>query len=331
MFLKTRAAILAVALTLGVSPMALAPTPASATERLKIGTPTPPPHIFTKAGEHLATALKETSGGAYLAKVHPSNTLGDAPTMISLLQSGALELAILPAGDLARREESFLGWFLPYTFPTLAEAGRAAKTPAAREMLARLDDEGVVGLGYVFPGQRHLLSTFPVTAPADLVNKKVRAFPNEIFKDWWLAVGAAPTALPLPDIAQALTTGVIDAVDVDLDIIVGLKLHKQAPYLTLTDHMAFPGLILASKSWWDGLSAEDQDRIRALTAETETWALDTQLAKEDANLEALKADGVTVTEPDLDAFKAVGARVTEKYVALNPLIARFHDEALAAR
>ena len=46
-----------------------------------------------------------------------------------------------------------------------------------------------------------------------------------------------------------------------MDIIVGLKYHQQANYLALTDHMAFPAVLLASKKWWDSLSPEDRDMV----------------------------------------------------------------------
>jgi TRAP-type transport system periplasmic protein len=53
----------------------------------------------------------------------------------------------------------------------------------------------------------------------------------------------------------SLVTGVIDAVDVDIDIVSGLQMHKQAPYLALTNHMAFPGALLVSTRWWNDLDA----------------------------------------------------------------------------
>ena len=46
--------------------------------------------------------------------------------------------------------------------------------------------------------------------------------------------------MPLSEVAPSLTTKLLDAVDVDLDALVGLKFYQQAPNLTLTNHMAFP-------------------------------------------------------------------------------------------
>ncbi len=295
-------------------------------ETLKFSTPTPPPHIMTKGANRIAEGLNKASGGEIKVKVHPLNQLGNIPTVLSLLRSGALELAMAPAGDLARMDEAFYAWGLPYLFESVEEAGKAIQTPAARKILDRLESQGLVGLGYVFPGQRHVLSTFPLNSTDDLKSKKVRAFPNQAFETWWSEVGAAPTALPLPEIAPSLMTGVLDAVDVDLDIVVGLKFHKHAPHLALTNHMSFAGVILASKKWWDSLSDERRAMIREQISETESWAVGEQARAEVSNLEKLKADGVTVSDVDTAEFRAIGKKVRDAFLKRDPLIEEFYSQ-----
>lgn len=309
---------LAAALAVG----ALAAPTASADE-LRFSTPTPPPHIFTKTANRLAEALSSPDGDRI--EVYPVNQLGNVPTVLSLLQSGAVEFAIVPVGDLANRDPSFFGWFLPYQFETLAEAGAASATRPAKDMLARMEAQGIKGLGYVFPGQRHVLSKDPVSAPEDFENLKIRAFPNDIFRAWWSELGAAPTALPLPEIMPSLVTGVIDAVDVDIDIVFGLKMYEQAPYLTLTNHMAFPGAVLASLRWWSGLDAGRQEEIAAAVAEAQAWAIETQTAGERALLGKLRDAGATVSEMDGPALRDAGARVRDAFLDRDPLVRAFYD------
>ncbi|MEM0977169.1 MAG: TRAP transporter substrate-binding protein [Pseudomonadota bacterium] len=293
-------------------------------DELRISTPTPPPHIFTKTANHMAEALASSSQDDTLA-VFPVNKLGNVPTVLSLLQSGALEMAVVPVGDLANRDPAFLAWFLPYQFENLAEAGAAAQSAPAREMLDRLERQGLVGLGYVFPGQRHVLSKSEITDASDLSGLKIRAFPNDIFSAWWREVDAAPTALPLPEIMPSLVTGVIDAVDVDLDIVMGLKMFEQAPNLIMTNHMSFPGAILASKQWWDGLSAEDQANIESIVSDSTAWALEAQIKTEAALPGVLADNGANVTTIDDAALRTAGAAVTEAFLERDPMIKTFYD------
>jgi len=297
---------------------------AAQSRELKFSTPTPEPHIMTKSAHHLADAFAQAGTGDTIA-VFPVNKLGDVPTVLSLLQSGAVELAVVPVGDLANRDPSFLAWFLPYQFDTLAEAGAAADSEPARDMLARLDSQGIKGLGYVFPGQRHLLSKQPITSAGEISGLKVRAFPNDIFNSWWRELGAAPTALPLPEIMPSLVTGVIDAVDVDIDIVSGLQMQKQAPYLILTNHMAFPAAILASARWWNSLSPEEQSGFEEMVAETQDWAIMTQTEGEAALLDRLAADGAQIGTIDDPALQAAGETVRNAFLDRDPLIRRFYE------
>jgi TRAP-type transport system periplasmic protein len=292
-------------------------------EQVRFSAPTPPQHIFTRSAERFKEAIAEEVE----VMVFAGNALGDVPTVLSLLQSGAVQFAIVPAGDLARVDEAFYAWFLPYQFESLADAGAAANLPAARQMLADIEAQGYIGLAYIFPGQRHLLSTFPASKLADLQGKRVRAFPNDIFRAWWAEIGAAPTALPLPEIMPSLVTGVVDAVDVDIDIVSGLQMHKQAPYLAMTNHMAFPGVLLVSTRYWNDLDAGTQEKIRRTLHDVQTWAIEEQTAQERTQLEQLKADGLTVTEVDRDAFLAVAGKVWSDFANRDPLIGEFVEQA----
>jgi len=296
-------------------------------QSLKLGHITPPSHVWHQVSEKIAADLETASGGKMKTAVSPLQKLGNEAQMINLMQSGAMQFGVFTVGGLANREESFLAWSLPYTFRDVDHAARAAATPAAREMLKRLEAHGLVGLGYAFAGMRHVLSVEPVHAPKDLANKKVRAFPSPIYNDWWSANGAAPTALPLSEVAPSLTTRLLDAVDVDLDALVGLKFHQQAPNLTLTNHMAFPAAIVVSKKFWDARSEAERATIRKVVADAEDWGYRQAVAADRSNLDKATADGARVVAADVHAFQAVGSAIRDKYMAKNPLIADFYKQA----
>lgn len=322
MFKKSLTALTAIAASLLVSTAAQA-------EKLRFAHIVPPSHVWHLVAERFSERLQQETDGRFATRVSPQGKLGRDPQLINLLQSGGIQFSILTAGDLANRSESMMGWFLPYTFADVAQAGAAAQLPAAQEMLSQLDEHGLVGLGYTFAGMRHVLSTSPVQSPADLQNKKIRSFPNEIFSDWWRANGAAPTALPLSEVSPALTTNLLNAVDVDLDVVVGLKFYQQAGNLALTNHMAFPGVMVVSKKWWARQSAEDQALIRRIYAEVEAWGIQKQVEAEAANLNILKEANVQIQQIDLQPFKVIGQQLADKYSARNPTIKAFAEQAAA--
>lgn len=295
-------------------------------QSLKLGHITPPTHVWHQVSEQIASGLDKASGGKMKVAVSPLQKLGNEAQMINLMQAGAQHFGVFTVGGLSNREESFLAWSLPYTFKDVAHATRAANAPAAKAMLKRLEPHGLVGLGYTFAGMRHVLSLQPVASAKDLANKKIRSFPSPIYNDWWQANGAAPTALPLSEVAPSLTTKLLDAVDVDLDALVGLKFHQQAPNLTLTNHMAFPAVIVVSKKWWDSRSQAERDMITQVVADAEKAGYKTAIDAEVSNLAKARADGAKVVNADLKSFQAVGAKVREQYSAKNPLIADFYKQ-----
>lgn len=296
-------------------------------QALKLAHVTPPTHVWHQVSEKIAADLDKASGGKMKIAVSPLQKLGTEAQVVNLMQAGAVQFAVFTVGGLANREESLLGWSLPYVFKDVPHAARASATPASREMLKRLEASGLVGLGYSFAGMRHVLSLNPVASSKDLAGKKIRAFPSPVYNDWWLANGAAPTAMPLSEVAPALTTKLLDAVDIDLDALVGLKFYQQAPNLTLTNHMAFPGVIAVSKKWWDARTDAERDMIRKVVADAEKWGAQVAAEAEVSNLKKAQADGAKVIAFDAKSFQAVAAPVRDKYIGKNPLIADFYKQA----
>ncbi|GGB84522.1 ABC transporter substrate-binding protein [Marinobacterium zhoushanense] len=315
-------------ITAALAAMALTLNTASAAS-LRLSTPVPPGHIFSKVSERFAEELKAKSDGRLEIKVFPFGKLGRDPENAQMLQAGALNFAVIPAGFMTNRESSLNGWFLPGLFNGVEGAGKATQLPAAKAMLDKMDAQGMVGLGYVIAGMRHLISVEPVNSLTDIANKKVRAFPAPIFNEWWLSNNSAPTALPLPEIAPALTTNLLDIVDVDLDLVVALKLYQQAPNLTLTNHMTFPGIMLVSKKWWDKQSAEDQALIREVFADAEQWGIEEQAKVEQANLQTLKDAKVNIIRIDAADYAQEAKSIRDRYIENDKLIADFYNQVRA--
>ncbi|RMX06652.1 TRAP transporter substrate-binding protein [Corticibacter populi] len=300
-------------------------------QTLRMGHVTAPTHVWSQVADRIGSNLAEATGGKTKVANNPLAKLGNEAQMINLLQSGAMPLGILTAGALSNREESFLAWSLPYTFTDVAHATRATQTPAAQTMLERLEPHGMVGLGYAMAGMRHVLSATEIRTATDLANQKIRSFPSPIYNDWWTANHAAPTAMPLSEVAPSLTTKLLDAVDVDLDALVSMKYHQQAPYLSLTNHMAFPSVIVVSKRHWDRLSEAERATLRAAVEEAQAWGFEQAIAAEARNLATAKADGAQISTPDLASFEQVAAPVRSKYITRNALIGAFHQQATALK
>jgi len=268
---------------------ALATFQASAVE-LRIGLTGAPGQVWVVASQRLAERLSEETNGELTLAVFPSSQLGRDSEMLQQLEIGVLDMHLGALRSLTSRDSSLNAWFTPFLLPDVESAVRAAQTPAAQEMLARMERFGMLGLAYTFGGYRHvLMRDEPFSSLEDLRNKKIRISNFQAALTWYQAVGAAPTPVPLGETYHALQTGVLDGIDIDLDALVNLEMQRIGQHLTITNHMIYPGVFLVSQVTWNSLSAQHQEILHRLIVEAADWANTEQVnadAESRARLEA---------------------------------------------
>lgn len=281
---------------------ALGGTVAEAKE-FRLGLITPPPHIWTKAAAAFGEELGAETNGVHSVAIFPSRQLGNEAQMIQLLQSGALDMAFLTIAEVSNRVPDFGAFYAPYMVENIAQAGALLKSDVALGLLALLPKKaGVVGIGYGMAGLRQIVSRDAVSSAGDLAGKKLRITPFEPIKDFYNALGAAPTPMPLPAVYDALANGQVDAIDMDLELIWKLKYYEHAETILVSDHMMFPMVGLVSAKVWSGLSEEERGTIRKLMKKHLDGVIDSYLKLEPRFLAEVEKTGKTVRRVDSDFF-----------------------------
>jgi TRAP-type C4-dicarboxylate transport system substrate-binding protein len=302
-------------------------TPVDAME-LRMGLITPPPHVWTQVANRMAESVADQSGGALTLSVFPAGQLGTEQEMFQQLGTGLLDAGIMTVGISSLRAPSMAGWFSPYLFDDVASAADAANSSAAQDMLGELQGAGLIGLGYTFAGMRHVLMREGlIEGLDDLTDEKIRIVPFPAMQTWWRAVGAVPTPVNLGDVYSGLQNGLLDGIDIDLDALVGLNFQEVANGLTLTNHMAFPAVLVVSEATWSRMSDEEKAVFTDAAEDALAWGVERQIAAETSNLE--KLDGqieVGRLEEGAQIFGAANAAFQDQYGS-NAIIQRFQDEA----
>ncbi len=240
-------------------------TGTSHADEFRLGLITPPPHIWTKAAEDFGAELAEVSGGEHSVSVFPARQLGNEAEMLQQLQTGALDMAFLTVAEVSNRAPDFGAFYAPFLADDIGHAARIIQSDYARGMLDQLPGTvGVVGLGYGMAGLRQIVSRGDITSAEDLAGKKLRITPFEPILDFYTAIGAAPTPMPLPAVYEALANGQVDAIDMDAELIWVLKYYEHADTIIESNHMMFPMVGLVSAKVWAGLSEEDRANISEL-------------------------------------------------------------------
>lgn len=276
---------------------------AASAEEFRLGLITPPPHVWTLAAEDFGTALSEASGGAHTVTVFPARQLGNEADMLQQLQSGALDMAFMTVAEVSNRATDFGTFYQPFLADDMAHAARILRSDEARAMLDQLPGAlGVVGVGYGSAGMRHILTNGDVTDMSGLSGQKIRITPFEANLDFYNAIGAAPTPMPLPAVFDALANGQVDGIDMDAELIVLLRYHEHADTMIETHHMMFPMIGLVSARVWAGLSEEDRSMISDLMGAAVDGVLTTYEERDAGWLEEIQTTEVTYIEGDREFF-----------------------------
>ncbi len=294
------------------------------TYTFKLSHVTPPSHGWNQTAEKFNEELQTLTEGRLKVEIFPNSQLGTEPDMLQQLETGAIDFAFITNAYMSTRAQEFNAWFMPFLFEDLADASEARKSEPAKQMLKNLESQGLIGLDFSFAGNRHILmKSGAVSSPEDLNGKKLRIIGSPAMSDFWSGLGVGPTPMPLPEVYTSLQTGVIDGIDIDLDALVSLNLYEIAQDLTLTNHMAFPAVVVMSQKTYHELSQEDQQAVLEAMEKAVEWGINDAINREKENLNFVQEKGLNITDmTDHSSFSAIKEQLYEKY-SENPIIKNF--------
>lgn len=283
---------------------AIVPLAATAETTMRLGLITPPSHVWTKAADAFGEDLSSATEGRLKVQVFPSAQLGNEAQMIQQLQTGALDMAFVTAAELSNRVPDFGAFYAPFLADDVAHAGRIIRSEPIKGLMDQLPQAiGVVGLGIGEGGMRQIVSRPDIADATGLGGLKIRITPFEPLRDFYTALGAAPTPMPLPSVYDALANGQVDAIDMDAELIWQMKFFEKAPTVMVTNQMMFPVVGVMSGKVWAGLSDEDKAQFTELASKHLDATIDEYSKLDPEWLAQIKAaPGVNYVEPSLDSF-----------------------------
>jgi len=288
LFLKTVLAAAALA-SVGVA--------SAQTKTIKFANQNAKGHPIVMGMEKFAEIVDARSGGRLKVNVFPGGALGSDQANVTALQAGTLEMASMNSGIFANLVKEFAIYDFPFLFANPQEADAVVDGAFGKSLHARLEERGIVGLGYYELGFRHITnSRRPINRVEDIAGLKLRVIPNPINVDWVNALGANPTPLPFPELYAALEQRAVDGQENPVATIFGAKLFEVQRHLALTYHQYNPQSVVISKRFWDTLSAEEKKIIQDAAAESAVYQRQQARAAVASTLESLRAANMQVTE-----------------------------------
>lgn len=316
-------AIVTVLATLAV---AATPLAASAQEypdmTIKFGDVVTRTFAYYQGIEAFKKELAEKSKGKIKVEIFTDGALGNFKDILQATKNGTIQMsdsAVPITQSVAPLHAIF---DLPYLFKTRESWKKVAYGPIGEEIGKTIEPQGMTFLGFMNGGGRGLLSRKPIKTPEDMKGLKVRVLPDPLIRDAFIAMGAQPVSTDPAEMYTALQQGVVDALDLTVELAITYHLNEVGKYYTETKQIMPPALVLANTAWWKGLNTDTQTLIQNAVTNTLRPVSDSHVADIDprAPLEtekeqgaALVKAGVTIVKPDIDAFAKATAEVREKY------------------
>jgi tripartite ATP-independent transporter DctP family solute receptor len=264
---------------------------------IKFATQNPKGHPVVMGMEKYAELVTAKSGGKIKINLFPGGVLGSDQANVSAIQGGTLEMASMNSGIFASQVKEFAIFDFPFMFGTGKEADAAVDGAFGKKLHAKLEDKGIIGLGYYELGFRNITnSKRAINKVEDLDGLKLRVIPNPINVDWVKALGANPTPLPFPELYPALEQKAIDGQENPLTVINANKFWEVQKHLAITNHQYNPQSVIFSKKVWDGLNAAEKKLLDDAADEAAKYQREQSRALMNTALENIKKNGMSVTE-----------------------------------
>lgn len=281
--------------------------------------PKAPAH--TKMLAPWAKGIEEASGGRVKIELFPAMSLGGTPPeLISQVRDGVVDIVWTvngyTAGQFPRSEV--------FELPFVMTNNPAAVNLALHDMYADHLAEEYKGVKVLFlhvhAGQAIHTVKDEIRKPEDFSGKKIR-IPTRTGA--WLIeqLGASPVSMPVPDLPQALSKGVVDGAFIPWEIIAPLQLQEQTEYqIEGADKTRFGTTVFQvsmNQAKWDSLP-EDIQKIFTDKSGRD-WVKQVGQIWRDADEHGIKIatdagnKHIVLTPEETDAFKAKLEPVLERW------------------
>ena len=274
-----------------------------------------------RAAKVFADAVDKASGGKMKVRAIGAAALGPDNQMQQALIGGAQEMMVGSTATLVGITKEMALWDTPFLINNVKEADTLLDGPIGNKIKDKLQEKGLVGLVYWENGFRNLTnSKRPVTKVEDMDGIKLRVMQNNVFLNSFKTLGANAVPMAFSELFGALETKTVDGQENPYNTILSSKFYEVQKYLTVTNHVYSPWIVLVSKKWWDTLSKAEQTVL--MDAAKVSRDFERKDTREEASkaIAELKAKGMLVNELSLTEASRMRDKLTRVYAEIGTTV-----------
>jgi tripartite ATP-independent transporter DctP family solute receptor len=287
--------------------------------------------------QKFADLVSAKSGGKMKVKIYPGGTLGGEQQVASAMQGGTVEASMMAPAQLVGMIKEFVLLDFPFSFTNEREADQVLDGPVGKKLLDLMPAKGLVGLAYMEQGYRSITnSKRPIQKMEDIQGLKIRTILNPLYIDMLNALGANAVPMPFPELYTALESKAVDGQENPYATAEASKFYEVQKYMSNTRHIYNPQLLLVSKKFWDGLSADEKKVVQDAAFEARDYQRKVAREMSEKSRQALIKHGMAINDiapAELQRMRDKVKPVVDKYAAQvgEPLVKEFQAELEKAR
>jgi len=177
--------------------------------------------------------IAKDSGNRLNCQIYPAMQLGGTPPQLfDQAKDGVADVVWTVAGYSAGRFAKSQVFELPFMMTNADATSRAAWDWVQKHAMDEYKDVKLLAVHVHGPGV-FFTKNKPVTKIEDLKGMKVRG-PTATVTKMLAMMGATPVGMPVPQVPEALSKGVIDGAVIPYEVAPGLKVHELSKYASET-------------------------------------------------------------------------------------------------
>ena len=260
--------------------------------------------FYHVAGLKFKELMEARSNGLVKVNVQCCGALGNEGRIIQSIRTGVIDAGFNGLGSLESTIAEYRVLSLPHLFDNRPQAEKILRGKVGEDLLKLVEPHGMIGLGFGAIFERHIATRDrAINTPADLKNLKIRVLQTPGWVQAYIAVGAQPTPMAYGEVFLAMQNGVVDALEVSSDAMVADRFIEVTKHYALTRFHQSTTMFIYSQAKFNALPADVQAMVRAVTPEAISAGLDFHNKFGDEALVAVRAKGITVTEPAIGPFR----------------------------
>jgi len=276
--------------------------------------PEPEGAKFDIAAKAFKEELERLTNQQLSVKIHYNNTFGGEREVYEMMGMNTFDMGINSTGPIGNWVKEFNMFDLPFLFENKQHAYAVLDGEIGHELAKKFEEAANVKiLGWVENGFVSTSSNKAINKVEDVSGMKIRVQENEVQIDTWKAYGADATPMAWGEVFTGLQQGVIDGHSNSLATIKSSKIYEVQSHVAMLEDRYSPATIAISKGLFDSLSPEQQDAVLKAAKYAVPIGRKANQEKIDEARAFLKEEGIQITNPDIESFKAKIKPVYDKW------------------